>query len=263
MSTDFDGPPLVAGSILGTRHFNLTTTGILRGPTSTYHWYPGENIAEHVDYWWSMPNFFMEGNPRDPNHKIAQRNCRCGFYAYYDYRNSDYGRSGGNVPAIIEAYGRVSVGPLGFRAEKAKIIAVAVDLSGDRAPWIGEEAVGYLRQRYPEVELHGSAKAMYRDHPTPRPDIAPEPVDREDRQVTWGSGGGGGFTTVGTTVYFSIPPGFSFTAAEDPKPESTIEVKRIETDHGSYLRPGQKQPPAGWSQVSPGVHRYVPREGQR
>ena len=56
-------------------------------------------------------------------HKIAARDCSCGFYAYFGERRvnhtSDY-----SVLGVIEGYGRVTFGQFGFRAEKAKILAL-------------------------------------------------------------------------------------------------------------------------------------------
>lgn len=93
--------------------------------------------AELVMYWKifseHLPKVFM---PHDLN------KCSCGFYAYTDRHNSnagvgyirtsDYGYEYGHyknktvipVSGVIEGYGQVTVGPYGFRAQKAKIVAM-------------------------------------------------------------------------------------------------------------------------------------------
>ena len=70
-------------------------------------------------------------------HAVTDPSCTCGFYAYTDVsslsknslltRPSDSLRS--SIFGIIKAWGSVSVGPKGFRAEKAKIVGLSVPLT--------------------------------------------------------------------------------------------------------------------------------------
>lgn len=74
---------------------------------------------------------YTHGTPPDPV-------CRCGFYAYYGHMEKEYKQSrniwnalpvlppssGGLVYGIIEAYGKIILGTKGFRAEKARIVAL-------------------------------------------------------------------------------------------------------------------------------------------
>lgn len=112
----FDGPPLVAGSINGFRHFNVNK-GRLESPVQGTEWHPGENVAYCYMAGQSWMGF---GRHRAGGGGYEHM---CGFYAYHQPWFSTYGGPG-TVHAVIEAYGTVSVGPRGFRAEKAKVVAV-------------------------------------------------------------------------------------------------------------------------------------------
>lgn len=136
-SSDFSGLPFAAGSVKGIRSFGVTVAGRLTGVfRGEYSWSPYENTAECV---W--------GGGGETGHPIGSDGCMCGFWAYaandetQEYvRGSErfalalLGRqlvaiaSGGRVlptiPGAIEAYGSVMLGTRGFRAEKAKVIAL-------------------------------------------------------------------------------------------------------------------------------------------
>jgi hypothetical protein len=60
--------------------------------------------------------------PEAPPHSLAGIDCTCGFYAYFDGRNT-YDEEG-RVSAIIEGYGVCTLGSSGFRASKARLLAL-------------------------------------------------------------------------------------------------------------------------------------------
>lgn len=68
----------------------------------------------------SVCNRFNENEDRHPSPEI---NCSCGIYAHYLPLES-YER-GHNVFGVIEASGKILLGTKGFRAEKAKIVALS------------------------------------------------------------------------------------------------------------------------------------------
>lgn len=149
--------PDVAGSLFALRGWNLDDEGWLRGCTYKTAWGPGWNEAvclvarrpsDHVSkgprwpgfhhpFWTRMrdgnqgclfpiepgqPVEFEDGWLHQPCNGLA-RTCACGFYAYYDLaqgRTSGFG----NIRGLIEATGKMVVGPLGFRAQRARVVAV-------------------------------------------------------------------------------------------------------------------------------------------
>jgi hypothetical protein len=141
------GRQLVAGSLVGLRSWRLDHNGQLRGITFPAGWKAGENearcfaaIAPPGSYGFGSSWLFAgdevtiaPGWQAEPC-SLVERDCACGFYAYHDNLVVAYGGvtiSGGpRVTGVIEGYGRVIVGPSGFRASKARIVALTVPVLG-------------------------------------------------------------------------------------------------------------------------------------
>ena len=115
---DFDGTPLVAGSIFGGRSFAVDNLGRLKGPQAGTIHRSGENIAE-------CDSCIGE--------KTVET-CTHGFYAYTDgstrYRNTD------TVEGVIEGYGITQIGTKGFRSEKSKIVALHLPAPKKEPLWV-------------------------------------------------------------------------------------------------------------------------------
>lgn len=141
-ATEFAGAPLVAGSVVGVRAFDIDSLGRLHGVTHRQVWTPGENVAEckvptvsaeamaryraEESTYRSMgappPRRSMSYRVRDAPHDIGS--CTCGFYAYYSGAN-DYA-NGDRVQAVIEGCGETTIGTRGFRTSKARIVALCI-----------------------------------------------------------------------------------------------------------------------------------------
>lgn len=160
-----DSTTLVPGSLRVFRHFQLTREGkiapmswsmsdrysvVTRYPENVYADVPADGVhhAQCDSY-----------RPYRP-HSAPDVACRCGFYAHYDpatdfYPSSYWGEDGYGATAygtdfgavitrgVAEVSGRVVMGRLGVRAEKIKIIALAVDwgkrlASSSRLWWTDE-----------------------------------------------------------------------------------------------------------------------------
>jgi hypothetical protein len=114
--------PLVAGSVIGLRSWRLEAGELM--PVSIQMappWEPGENESR------CLGNFTPCAEPgctlcRDwpvPDHAF-HRDCTCGFYGVF-YPSLIPTR---HVFGVVEAYGRVVVGPKGFRAARARVLAL-------------------------------------------------------------------------------------------------------------------------------------------
>ena len=126
-----DDRPLVMGSIHGLRTFRITNDGFLSPVVFTdkgFVYKDGVNEArcpynerKVLDGLLNM-GAGLEEPELIPLHRVASKNCSCGFYAYTtpdkEYRFLD------STPGVIEGSGLVTVGSKGFRAEKAKIVAL-------------------------------------------------------------------------------------------------------------------------------------------
>lgn len=105
---EFDGlaAPDMVGVVTGIRRFTIYEDADLLSPYAAKAWQCGWNKAECLCTAHAAPN----------------ANCSCGFYAYYGADQTE--SHVGNVTGIIEASGRVIVGSKGFKAEKARVVAL-------------------------------------------------------------------------------------------------------------------------------------------
>lgn len=180
--SEFSDRPFVAGSLVGMRAFAADSLGRLIGPSYNQVFKPGENEAEcrkdEADGGWitlgytaasftaslsrvqmaygldpAAPNASEVGASKPlsveaverkpiPEHTLAGVGCKCGFYAYFNGRN-DYALRDKTIAAIIEGYGVCTVGTAGFRASKARLLAL-VEPDHD-VPW------AQIKRNYPGV----------------------------------------------------------------------------------------------------------------
>lgn len=151
MSTDaeFGRFDLALGSVRGLRSFRVDPDGTLRGVVHADEWTPGENTATchtptpgtcacgaGVTVVSTMLGGFItmrctehtDGctgeTPCAPPEQLPSPDCACGFYAYTD-RSNEYANPS-TATAVVEGYGRTIVGTRGFRAQKARIVALAI-----------------------------------------------------------------------------------------------------------------------------------------
>lgn len=150
--------PLVLGAARGHRSFYLDEGGWLRGVTYRWPWRDGENVAQcfvtvqtnplkpvpgrYYNLYGATPPYYAGGvvfqaDPDVPvaaleGHQLAgcdgiDADCGCGFYAYHD-ADMKYALSGPGcrVTGVVEAYGRLVLGPQGYRAQKARILGIVV-----------------------------------------------------------------------------------------------------------------------------------------
>lgn len=124
---DFDGVSFAAGVVTGTRAFDVDKLGRLIGVAYAVVWTPGENQAKcmHRDEFGSLMYGSSRVELREARrapHSIAD--CAHGFYGYYEGSNDYYAE--GRVMAVVEGYGDTVIGTRGFRASKARIVALHI-----------------------------------------------------------------------------------------------------------------------------------------
>lgn len=93
--------------------------------------------------------------PEKPKHNLES--CACGFYGYYD-GSDDYHKSG-YVSAVVEGYGETVIGTRGFRAYKARIVALRIPKS------VPVRSAALVARNYPNVPLFTSFKQMVEEFP--------------------------------------------------------------------------------------------------
>lgn len=111
------------------------------------------------------------------NHTFAAVDCSCGFYAYFDgndYLDGDMiDDSDPAVGAIIEGWGTCTVGTRGFRASKAKVLAL-IDPDGDTARTL--IAFEKVRRAYPDLRVFANEREAIQAFPLSEP-FAASPAD--------------------------------------------------------------------------------------
>ena len=122
-----DGRPLVAGSLRGYRTWRLQRRGSsecrdtlpLTSVTRRVVWGPALTASCTPDV---MASPALGPTTVLGDHAAPAAGCRCGIYGWYD--PSDTGMLRAGVFGVVEASGLVVMGERGFRAERARIVAV-------------------------------------------------------------------------------------------------------------------------------------------
>lgn len=173
--SDFSGMDFGIGSVVGFRRWKVDVSGVLTALHRTGTWLPGMNDAECQGH--PKPDQ-VEKKREDEDYKSYNERvkawksnhdmnaCEHGFYAYFDGSEDSYG-IGPTVAGVIEGSGEVLIGTKGFRAMKARIIALS--LAPHEGIWKLEQFVtDRIRENYPGVPIFGSELAMRAEYPTSR-----------------------------------------------------------------------------------------------
>lgn len=178
MNDDFTGPALAAGTVLGVRAFDIDNLGRLRGVTHADVFRPGENIARcratPQGRWTHVPGG-MTWPPDEPReHHPGSADCECGYWAHYDGTHSY--ESAPRASAIIEGYGLVTLGTSGFRAGKARLVALVppahLPIAARVADVYGSAGVPIYRTLADALTEHPVTHP--RRDPLPHPDTHPD-----------------------------------------------------------------------------------------
>lgn len=116
----FAARPFAAGSLIGHRAFTVHPDGRLRGPI-----YPAVVMLRELRQTTCTPELKPSSfRSRLNHHQVAGVHCLCGFYAYTDEHAPSLLRNEMTVDALIEGFGVCTVGDLGFKASKARLVAL-------------------------------------------------------------------------------------------------------------------------------------------
>lgn len=199
--SDFSQRPFVAGSLLGLRSFSVGPDGHLTGVVQPYPYTAEENVAVCVRGDRVLNRMLMhldgpvgqQARAAEEKHQLLNLDCSCGFYAYfngidpYSSAGSVMFGSSARVTGLIEGYGRTVVGTKGFRAEKARLVAIVFGLETEERfrnthPLIrmlrGQRPIPFptgdqwnqIGHHYPDVPLYSSVAEALQAHPLTIPD---------------------------------------------------------------------------------------------
>lgn len=202
MSTGLPGysavqpPAPVAAHLVGYRTWRLTTEGAAPRPLHTpalisgfgragvvigglhgtfrtqYRWGDGTNTAQCLSAVRSTSGTLIEHEAWLRAQRLHEatplpRQCGCGLWAMSKSCN-DF-RAGDGIVGVVHGWGRIVAGPRGFRAQHARIVALAA------IEYLGAGDAERLRDAvqtcYPSPHWFGDAAAMMHTHPAT--DLAP------------------------------------------------------------------------------------------
>ncbi|AKU15781.1 hypothetical protein [Luteipulveratus mongoliensis] len=119
-------------------------------------------------------------NAEESMHTVAALDCKCGFYAYFD-GSADYYETardeGVALAAVIEGYGVCTTGSRGFRASKARIVALIVPPAYIEDDLRTSIRVRKVLRNYPDVPVYASDTEAIAAHPLTEDSTTPETCD--------------------------------------------------------------------------------------
>lgn len=119
------------------------------------------------------------------SHIAPEPGCTCGFYAYFTANPGRVLMSNHfSAIGVIEGYGQTTVGPLGFRTQRAKILSIW-PIRASYAAWPpvrksagqciitplpgSDPTVGHIRAEYPDVAIFDDFSTMIAEFPPSEP----------------------------------------------------------------------------------------------
>lgn len=161
-SGEFTGASFAAGVVTGARSFTVDKLGRLAGVTYKIVWTPGENVAKcykrEYDSYAMTYSFSTSARTVAVTEPHEITTCGHGFYGYYD--GSDDYHEPGMISGVIEGYGETLIGTRGFRASKARIVALHIPDGTLKV------TANLIARNYPDIPRFDSFEAMVSAYPT-------------------------------------------------------------------------------------------------
>jgi len=162
--------------VRGWRQWRIHDT-TLTGISHREPWHPGVNecickvtpgqVFSNMIWDWTH-NQWMLG--KDPGHDFES--CTCGFYARF-YHDAYTERYDSHISGMIEGWGDVVLGPEGFRASKAKVVALVIPRKEKWLWTIEAEPQRSIRRAY-DVPIFDTSEEMLAAFPIEQGEFAVE-----------------------------------------------------------------------------------------
>lgn len=150
---------------------NVSTDRGVGGLLVAVHWWSPTDGEHGIEL---VPRLVFESALReDHGHNFAT--CSCGFYAYLNGCN-EYADFPWSITGIIEGSGETLIGTRGFRASKARILALAAPVT----EWITADYVENLRRQFPTVPIFDNPDVLRMEFPTTDVTEFMWPEDKEE-----------------------------------------------------------------------------------
>lgn len=118
--------PDVFGVVRGYRWWTLDAPPLRESPAHADEVWPRKMLRGMQDHWGPGENVAVcrAGYRVHEESALPDISCGCGFWAYWHLQRHEVGGSALPVCGVIEGYGAVLIGEKGFRAAKARIVAL-------------------------------------------------------------------------------------------------------------------------------------------
>jgi hypothetical protein len=119
--------PDVFGVLRGYRWWSMTAPDLSKSPAHADQDWERSPLRGMRDVWQDGENIArcLTGNQQyHPDSEIPHQDCSCGFWAYWTLQVHDVGHGQLPVCGVVEGYGATVIGERGFRAAKARIVAL-------------------------------------------------------------------------------------------------------------------------------------------
>lgn len=237
-----DEPDRLSCEVLGYRQWKVNADMRLSSAVISTVWEPGVNEAHCAPEGGAvLYQHFMMELPPESSHDAPQKGCHCGFYAlhkptfWYDEHDSYLSAKGDQaVSGLVAGWGRVEVHHEGFRAQYARVVAIAAPKDKRGALLARAVADEYGVPCVPRAELERVASEF--GNPVPE-DMRPKAPERPKEDPFQVAGRGGfvsqGYAPVGSMVAFSasgmlgnavVPAGQIYTHTHRALPPSRIHT---------------------------------------
>ncbi len=178
-ASEFSGVDLHLGSVTGFRSWQVDFEGKLKGVSHSDLWLPGENRSkchgqlpkslvgarqpdESFSDFYTRVDYYGKEKAWRGSHGIED--CTHGYYGFFEKDTYNAYGSAVTLNGIVEAYGEVVIGTKGFRADKARIVALSIE--PHEGVWRLEPVVAdRLKANYPAAAFFGSTLAMLSEFP--------------------------------------------------------------------------------------------------
>lgn len=171
----FDGADFVAGTVTGFRWWTLAAPDFMRHPLAADEHWPPSLLAGMQDDWQPGVNTAickaLSVSNRHARELVPYEPCGCGFWAYWELQSHSMGAGAGKLPVcgVIEGFGQVLIGERGFRAARARIVALHVAV-GSLVPLVAAapetvarpetSTADVLRRHLPASKVYGDGETL-------------------------------------------------------------------------------------------------------
>jgi hypothetical protein len=168
----FSGFEPQVGEIRALRTFRIGPDGRLYPLFGKQPWTDGVNTA-HC-------RVVETGRRSDPDHRVVDPACTCGFYAYADEQATSEYPHARHVLAVVACWGRVVAGTRGIRSEHARVEAIWMS---DTVP---VDLAASVQANYPAMRLYSDRAELLAEHPPTQLDCYVQSTPRDRRNIRIG-----------------------------------------------------------------------------